>query len=117
MMTLRRLPQPLVAGIICGTVIVLLILAVTLFSYLNPQHNQLDLVLFSALILAFFLPMFIPVSGASTLLLPFALWFIIGYLVSSVTHSNRATLFICIGLFVLDVLCGLAFLKLLTLIL
>ena len=112
MMVLRRLARSLVAGIICGTVVLLLVLRLTQLYNLNPQHN--DVVFFPLLILAFFLPMFSPTSSMFNLLVPFALWFIVEFGVGLVTRSSRATLFICIGLFVLYVLSGFVFLFLLS---
>jgi hypothetical protein len=114
MIVLRRLAQPFLAGIICGTVMLLLLLGLT--QVYNLDRYNFGVANYLALILAF--PTFIfgiflfppgtYVLHYSTLnlLLPSALWFIIAFGARLVTRSSRATLFICIGLFVIYVLFG-----------
>jgi hypothetical protein len=110
---LSRLALALVAGIVCGSSVLLLNIGLIQLYNLNPSHNGLffDLQFIldaSAFMFASFLPTSIlqKTYDYDYFLAPFALWFIVGLGARLVSRSGRATLFICVGLFFLNLLPG-----------
>ncbi|MGB8644172.1 MAG: hypothetical protein WCF84_02980 [Anaerolineae bacterium] len=116
---LKRLVQPFLAGIACGMLVIWLRIcfaALPFLTYSNPAlyslANQWSEILSFSLGLinyllfpASFLQM-VSQYGYVGILLPFTIWFIIGFVTRLVSRNNRATTFICIGLFLLNVLIG-----------
>ncbi|HEX8999898.1 MAG TPA: hypothetical protein VGB07_08355 [Blastocatellia bacterium] len=102
---LKRLAQALVTGLVCGSAVLLLILGLVQLYNLDPSRNRFFLDLQSIVNDPFPRTMFAQ-SPFDYYLQPFALWFVVGLGARLVSRSNRAALFICIGLFVLNLLLG-----------
>ncbi len=107
----KSLGQSLLAGVICGALILALFIAERYLESLNSSlAGQLtawlaagpEVVVKSLLPQSFVRQLY----GYDWRLPPVALWFTIGFVVRLLTRSNRATLYICILLFVLAVAFG-----------
>ncbi len=109
-----RFSQPLVFGLITGAIAFVVLFALVQLYNLDPAHNgaafTVDVILRtpSGIVAYLLLPQsFLQANYAYTYHLgPFALWFVIGLVARSITHSNRRAALICLAVFVLNVALG-----------
>lgn len=114
---LRRFAQALVAGIVCGSAVLLLIVGLTQLYNLDPSHNGFvfDLQFILGVSASIFAVMLFSTSSLQRtvaynyLMAPFVLWFIVGFGARLVSRSSRATLFICVALLLLNLVPGFLF--------